>query len=175
MLKWIGTGVVLAVAVAAAGTLVVAKAAPEPGPVAAAKPVQPSADKPLGRICRSGEVVDSRPSPAWVGASFEKDNCRAPAMPAQIDGFTASREQVVAGMEEMKRYAAASEAFESCIQSFVEARKAEAEKGGRPFATPLAIIESHRILISQRNQKLASARMDAAINNFNEYGSGCEE
>ena len=62
MLKWIGTGVVLAAAVAAATTLVVAKAAPEPGPVATAKP--PSVDKPLGRICRSDEIVDSRPSPA---------------------------------------------------------------------------------------------------------------
>jgi hypothetical protein len=173
MLKWIGTGVVLAVAVAAAGTLVVAKAAPEPGPIA--KSVVPAGDKPLGRICRSDEIVDSRPSPAWVAASFEKDNCQAPSMPAPVDGFTASREQVVAGMAAMKRYAAASDMFERCVQDFVAARKAEAEKGGRPFATPLVIIENHRVLISQRNQKLASARMDAAITNFNEYGSGCAE
>jgi len=175
MQKWIGTGVVLVVAVAAAGTLVVAKAAPEPGPVVAAKSALPAGDKPLGRICRSDEVVDSRPSPAWVGASFEKDNCRAPVMPAQVDGFTASRELVVAGMDASKRYAAASDAFERCIQDYVAIRRMEAEKGGRPFANALAIIENHRILISQRNQKLADARMAATINNFNAYGSGCED
>lgn len=175
MLKWIGTGVVLAVAVAAAGTLVVAKAAPEPGPVAAAKPALPAGDKPLGRICRSDEVVDSRPSPAWVGASFEKDNCRAPAMPARVDGFTASREAVMASMEAGKRYTAASDVFERCIQNFVEARKAEADDGGRPFGTPLAIIESHRILVSQRNQKLVAAQVENTITSFNEYGSSCEE
>ncbi len=171
MLKWIGTGLVLAVAVAAAGTLVVAKAAPEPVAIS----TLPPDDKPLGRICRSDEIVDSRPSPAWVGASFEKDNCRAPSMPAQVDGFTASREQVVASMAAMKRYAAESDVFEQCIQDFVVARRAEAEKGGRPFTTPLAIIENHRILISQRNQKLADARVSATISNFNEYGSGCAE
>jgi hypothetical protein len=171
MQKWIGTGVVLAAVIAAAGTLVVAKAAPEPAPVVAAAP----SDKPLGRICRSGEVVDSRPSPAWVGASFEKDNCRAPTMPAPVDGLKASREQVVASMEASKQYAAASDAFERCIQDFVTARRAEAEKGGRPFATPLAIIESHRILVSQRNQQLADARVTATINDFNAYGSGCED
>ncbi len=179
MLKWIGTGVVLAVAVAAAGTLVVAKAAPNPtsgpGPVVAARSTLPPADKPLGRICRSDEVVDSRPTPAWVGASFEQDNCRAPTMPAQVDGFTASREQVVASMEASKHYAAASDAFERCIQGFVAVRKSEAEKGERPFSTPLAIIENHRILVSQRNQQLASARATATVNNFNAYGSGCED
>jgi len=180
MLKWIGTSVVLAVAVAAAGTLVVAKAVPNPpvsGPeaVAGVKSTLPPGDKPLGRICRSDEIVDSRPSPAWIGASFEKDNCRAPSMPAQVDGFTASREQVVASMAAIKRYAAASDAFERCIQDFVAARRTEAEKGGRPFVTPLVIIENHRILVSQRNQKLADARVAATINNFNAYGSGCED
>jgi hypothetical protein len=173
MLKWIGTGLVLAVAVAAAGTLVVAKAAPEP--VSVSKSALPPGDKPLGRICKSDEIVDSRPSPAWVSASFEKDNCQAPGMPALVDGFTASRDQVVASMAAMKRYTAASDTFERCIQGFVEARTAEAQKGGRPFGTPLVIIENHRILISQRNQKLAEARATATINNFNEYGSGCAD
>ena len=175
MQKWIGTGLVLAAAVAAAGTLVVAKAAPEPVPVSVSKSVLPPGDKPLGRICKSDEIVDSRPSPAWVSASFEKDNCQAPGMPAQVDGFTASRDQVMASMAAMKRYTAASDAFERCIQAFVENRTTEAQKGGRPFGTPLVIIENHRILVSQRNQKLAEARVTATINNFNEYGSGCAD
>ena len=175
MQKWVGPCVVLAVAVAAAGTLVMAKAAPNPmsGPVVSRS--VPAGDKPLGRICKSGEIVDSRPSPAWVGASFEKDNCRAPGMPAQVDGYTASREQVVASMAAAKNYAAASDAFERCIQKFVEARKIEADDGGRPFTTPLAIIENHRILVSQRNQQMVAARVRTTINNFNEYGSGCED
>src|SRR6476661_4807841 len=99
MLKRIGTGLVLVAAVAVAGALVAAKASSEPGPAVAASRVVPPGDKPFARICKSGEAVDARPSPAWVGKSFANDSCSAPQMPAVINGFTASREQVVAGME----------------------------------------------------------------------------
>ena len=170
MRKWIGMGLGVAVAVAAAGGLFAAKALPERS-AALAPPVVPEGDKPFARICKSDEVIDARPTPAWVRASFASDNCRAPSMPALVDGFTASREQVVAGMAAAERYAAAADAFERCIQDFVAARKAD--KGEKPANMSVAIIENHRILASQRNKKIVSARMDAAISNFNEYGSGC--
>ncbi len=166
MLKWIGAGVVVAVAVAAAGFA----ALPERS-AALAPPAVPAGDKPFARICKSDEVIDARPTPAWVRASFASDNCRAPSMPAVVDGFTASREQVVAGMAAAERYAAAADSFERCVQDFVAARKAE--KSEKPANMSVAIIENHRILASQRNKKIVSARMDAAISNFNEYGSGC--
>lgn len=169
MRKWIGMGLVVAAAVAAAGGLFAAKALPERS-AALAPPVVPPGDKPFARICKSDEVIDARPTPAWVRASFASDNCRAPGMPVVIDGFTASREQIVAGMAAAERYAAASESFERCVQDFVAARKADASK---PANMSVAIIENHRILASQRNRKIVSARMDAAISNFNEYGSGC--
>ena len=172
MLKRIGIGVVLFAAAAGAGTLVLAKAVPQPQAVVATSSV-PADSKPFGRICKSDEIVDSRPAPAWVGASFENDNCRAPAMPAAVNGFTASREQVVASMAAAKRYAIASDAFERCIQNFVEARKTIARDSGLPLSTPLVIIENHRIAVSQRDRKLVEARVRNTINNFNEYGSDC--
>ncbi|HJS45980.1 MAG TPA: hypothetical protein VJ753_06220 [Rhizomicrobium sp.] len=171
MLKRIATGMVLAAAVAGAGTLFVARASPELGPVAVKVP---PGDKPFARICKSDEAAEGRPSPAWVGASYAGDNCRAPSMPAAIDGFTASLEQVQAGMKAEKRYAAASDAFERCIQDFVMARKLQAERSGQPVNMPVAIIENHRIIASQRNRKIVTARIHTTIRNFNEYGSGCE-
>ena len=170
MLKRIATGMVLVAALAAAGAMFVAKAAPE-RTVGLAPPVVPAGDKPFARICKADEVIDARPTPAWVRASFASDNCRAPSMPATIDGFTASREQVMAGMAAAERYAAASGAFERCIQNFIAAR--QADKSGKPANMSVAIIENHRVLASQRNKQIVSARMDAAISNFNEYGSGC--
>jgi len=74
-------------------------------------------------------------------------------------------------MAAAERYAAAADSFERCVQDFVAARKAE--KSEKPANMSVAIIENHRILASQRNKKIVSARMDAAISNFNEYGSGC--
>ena len=161
---------VLVAAIATAGTMFVAKASSERA-VSLAPPTVPAGDKPFARICKSDEVVDARPTPAWVRASFASDNCRAPSMPAAIDGFTASREQVVAGMAAAERYAAASDAFERCVQNFVAARNAD--ESGKPANMSVAVIENHRVLASQRNRKIVSARMDAAVSNFNEYGSGC--
>ena len=168
MQKWIATGLVVAVTVVAASALFAAKALPERS-AALAPPVVPAGDKPFARICKSDEVIDARPTPAWVRASFASDNCRAPSMPAVVDGFTASREQVVAGMAAAERYAAEADAFERCVQDFVAARKTDE----KPANMSVAIIENHRILASRRNKKIVVARMDAAISNFNEYGSGC--
>ena len=158
MLKRIGTGMVLVAAVAGAGAMFVARASPEPSPVAIKAAVVPPGDKPFARICKSDEVADARPTPAWVGASYASDNCRAPSMPAAINGFTASREQVMAGMEAQKRYAAASDAFERCVQNFVLARKLQAERSGQAVSNSLVIIENHRITASRRPSRSASSR-----------------
>jgi hypothetical protein len=174
MLKWIATGVVVAVAVGAAGSLFAAKAVPGRA-VTLAPPAVPVGDKPFARICKSGELTDARPDPAWVGASFARDNCRAPAMPAAVDGFTASREQVVAGMAALKSYAAASDAFQECIRDFVSVRRTEASQNKKPVNMSLVIIENHRIIASENNKKKVAEQVKVAINAFNEYGSGCAE
>ena len=162
----IGVGFVLALA--APGVLLVAKAMPQPQPVA----VKPAEGKTFAAICKSGEVVDSRPDPAWVGQSFARDNCEAPQMPAAVNGLTASRDEIVAGMAATKRYAAASDAYQRCIRDFVTARQSR-PGSDRPVAIALVTIENHRILVSENNKKKAQARMNASIMAFNEYGSGC--
>jgi hypothetical protein len=173
MLKQIGIVAGFLAVAGVAGGLFVAKAAPERELTMASSRTVPAGGKPFAPVCKSGELLDSRPDPAWVGASFEKDGCKAPGMPKWIDGATATREQVTASMEELKRYTAASDSFEMCIQDFVEARKAGARAGGQALSTPLVIIENHRIAVSQRNRKLAADRVKATITSFNEYGSDC--
>jgi len=173
MLKRIGAGAVLVAAVAAAGAMFVAKAAPERGAFTAVAKTVPAGDKPFAPICNSNGVIEGRPDPAWVGASFANDHCKAPRMPPAVNGFTASREQVMASMAAMRGYTAASDAFERCVQDFVAAHKTSAQERRQSVDTPLMIIESHRIAASQRNKQLVVARVNATINNFNEYGSGC--
>jgi hypothetical protein len=164
-------GMALVAAVAAAGAFVAA-ATPEPAkPVAVSRAV-PAGDKPFAPICKSDGVIEGRPDPAWVKASFANDHCQAPAVPTAVNGFTASREQVVASMAAGKNYAAAVDVFERCVQRFVEDRKTEMAKSGGVSAT-LAIIENHRIVASERSKQLVAARVRATIVNFNEYGSDC--
>ena len=120
------------------------------------------------------EVLDSRPDPAWVGQSFNQDNCRAPSLPPLLDGATATREQVVAAMAEAKAYATKAGGFQQCVSDFVAAKRTEADSGGKGLTPSQVIIENHRILVSQRAVERAQAQVRVAINAFNRYGSDCE-
>jgi hypothetical protein len=170
MLKKIAIGAGLVAALAVPGVLLVAEAMTQP-PAAVARLAQ---DKPFAPICKTGEVVDSRPDPAWVGQSFARDNCTAPQMPAPVNGLVASREQILAGMAATKRYAALSDAYQRCIRDFVAVRQSRADTD-KPVVQSLLLIENHRILVSETNKKKAKTRMNASIMAFNEYGSGCPD
>ena len=137
-----------------------------PASVAAA----PAEGKTFAPTCRGDQVLDSRPDPAWVGQSFAHDSCVAPVLPASVDGFRASRAQIVAAMARAKAYEAAAAGFQACVSEFVSARNA-----ARPLTEAELIIENHRILTSQRAMQRAQAQVDVAINAFNEYGSECPD
>lgn len=135
-----------------------------PARVAAA--VAPSPGKTFKPACRDGQVLDSRPDPAWVRASFSRDNCVEPALPATFDGAKASRAQVVAATAAANVYGMAAAAFQKCIADFAAAR---------PLTPSQRIIETHRILLSQRSAARAQAQARAEVVAFNAYGSGCDD
>jgi len=128
-----------------------AMVAPPPKPVT--QPAQTASFVPT--CSAAAQVVDSRPDPAWVGASFSGDNCWAPALPAAFDGTNASREQIVAAMATAKSYKAKADAYQRCIGSAVSSRKAAAEKTGEPLDAAFVTIETHRIKASEDNRKKA--------------------
>lgn len=163
---WITGG--LAVALAAAVPLVL-RAAP---PQQSFARTPPAAGQAFAALCQDDVVEDSRPDPAWVLASYEGDNCRAPAMPAPPDGRTATRAQIVAGMAAVTLYTGRSQAFEKCVADVVALRKTQT---GTAADRSFLLVETHRILISEKNRKRAASRMAAAINAFNEFGSECAE
>jgi hypothetical protein len=145
-----------------------------PAPARAAA-VAPVAGQTFAATCRDGQLLDSRPDPAWVSASFARDNCREPARPAALNGAKASRGEIVAAMAASKAYGAAANAFQTCIADFVAAKRLQAAQGARPLTSTDLIIENHRILLSQRSAERAQAQARAAIVAFNAYGSGCED
>jgi hypothetical protein len=165
---WITGG--LAVALAAALPLVL-RAALQPVPQRIV-PALPAAGASFAAICKDDVVEDSRADPAWVLASYEGDNCLGAVMPVALDGRTATRAQIMAGMAAVKLHAARSQAFERCVADFVALRKT---RGDTPAGKSFLLVETHRILASEKNRKQAAARMAAAINAFNEYGSECAE
>src|SRR5437879_10112624 len=109
--KKAGFGAAFLAVIAAPGAFYAVHAKPERLPLSdrSALRAQVAAGKPFAAVCKAGEIADSRPDPAWVGASFARDNCWAPPMPARLDGRTAKREQIVAAMTAEKRYLAQSD------------------------------------------------------------------
>ncbi|HVW74560.1 MAG TPA: hypothetical protein VHC39_13045 [Rhizomicrobium sp.] len=164
MWKTIALAVAVLAPTAMPGLLHVAKDTPQGQPPGAV----PAAGKSFAATCRGDQVLDSRPDPAWVGQSFAGDRCRAPVLPAAIDGARASRAQVVAAMARAKQYQMAATAFERCVGDYVAARQAD-----RPLSQAELVIENHRVLVSQRAKQRAQAMANAAVEAFNEYGSDC--
>ena len=96
-------------------------------------------------------------------------------MPAPVDGYTASREQILTAMAAMKRYAAASDVFQRCVSDFLLARKAQTDTDGTPVDEVLLILENQRIAASERSKRRNAEQVEFAINSFNEYGSDCPD
>jgi len=139
-------------------------------PVPQTVAVAPAEGKTFAATCRGDQVLDARPDPKWVSASFAHDNCVGPPLPPVFDGARSSRDQIVAAMARTKSYEAAADAFQACVDHYVTARRA---------ATPLTqaelVIENHRVLVSQRARSRAQAQVNAEVSAFNEYGSECPD
>ena len=170
MIRKVATGAGFVVMIAASGALLfAAKAAP---PRAPAAPAAQSAGDTFAATCKA-ETADIRPDPAWVRASFADDHCTAPGLPPKVDGYTASRAQVMGAITAMTHYNSAADRYQRCISDFVISRKALAEKDKNPLALTFVTIETHRIAASQNMKKQLAAQVDASINAFNEFGSEC--
>jgi len=96
-------------------------------------------------------------------------------MPAPVDGYTASREQILTAMAAMKRYAAASDVFQRCVSDFLLARKVRADRDGKPVDEVLVLLENQRIVAAERSKRRNAEQVKFAINSFNEYGSDCPD
>jgi hypothetical protein len=170
-------GLSLLLAVAGCGGFLATGHGPHSSRAAAAEnisfaPEQKSAAFPGTCSVEDGAATDSRPDPAWISASYENDNCWAPALPARLNGQTASREAIMAYTAAEKRYDAGAAAFQRCIQHFVSARSAQRKQS---LDAALVTIENHRIIASSYNQKKLSAQVALAVMQFNAYGSDCPD
>jgi hypothetical protein len=178
-----GFGVSLLLAAASCGGLLAVHAAPGSSRAAAEKisfapkPSSASKSQTFSATCSvaDGAATDSRPDPAWVNASFANDNCRAPALPARLNGLTASREAIMAYTAAEKRYDAGAAAYQRCIQHFVSTRSAMAEQRKQSPDVALVAIENHRIVTSLNDEKKLSGQVALAVTQFNAYGSDCPD
>jgi hypothetical protein len=173
-MKKIGIGAGLVVAIAASGSLLVAKASPERSAAPAPPTKFASAESKAFVPTCTAAAVDTRKDPAWVGVSFAHDNCTAPLLPATLDGYTASREQIVANIAAQKKYVLQANSFQRCIVDFVAARKATAAQEKMSLDMALVVIENHRLAASQASKQQVADQVKISVMAFNEDGSECK-
>jgi hypothetical protein len=125
-----------------------------------------SASQSFAATCSADAKVDSRVEPVWVGQSFAGDGCSAPSLPRPVDGYTASQQQVLAGMAAQKKYVAQADVYQACIADFVAARR-----GKKPVNVAMTVIEDHRLAASQADEQKAADQVKITIAAFNEAGS----
>jgi hypothetical protein len=167
----ISLGIAVGVALATPVGLYALQAAPS-RPVPSTKLASGGAFIP---VCKAAEVVDTRPDPAWVAASFAHDNCEAPQLPSLINGYTATYQEIVAGMAATKSYMARADSYQRCVGDFITLENAQAGKDHKPVNANLITIENHRIAASQANKKKADTLIKVAIDAFNDLGSVCPD
>jgi hypothetical protein len=175
MLKAIGTGAAFLALTVVSGLLTTTIDARTRLPDKTRSPTQLASRNPFGAICRTSQIGDARPDLGWVQTSFAHDSCSAPPVPAPVDGYTASREQILDAMAAMKRYAAASDVFQRCVSDFLLARKAQADREGKPLDEVLVLLEKQRLVAGERSKRRNAEQVKFAINSFNEYGSDCPD
>jgi len=133
---------------------------------------QTAASQSFAATCSAGaKKIDSRIDPAWVGQSFAGDGCSAPVLPKPIDGYTASRARVLASMAAQKKYIAEADVYQRCIVNYVAARRAATDRGAKPMAVALVVIENHRLAASEDSKQRVADQSNETIRAYNEAGS----
>ena len=148
------------------------KSGPAPAPSATTfQPKTAAAPKSFAATCTATESIDTRVEPEWVGQSFAKDGCVAPALPKNVDGYSAKRQDVLATMIAEKKYAIEADRYQQCILDYVTAKRTQAEKQKQTLNMALVVIENHRIAASEADKLRVSAQANETVRAYNEAGS----
>jgi alpha-beta hydrolase superfamily lysophospholipase len=98
--------------------------------------------------------------------SFAQDTCPEPPIPTVVDGSTATRDQLVAGIAAVKAYIAASDTYQSCINDYVTAAKAQADKDKKPMDKAIIQTEGDRVTANQNNKQKVGDAINVSIGAF---------
>ena len=88
--------------------------------------------------------------------AFAEDSCPVPPTPAVVDGATASREQLVAGIGAVKTYIAASDTYQACIADYIKVQTAAAAKDKKPLDPALIQTEGDKVTANQTSKQTRS-------------------
>ena len=92
--------------------------------------------------------------------------CEAPAAPADIDGATATMEQVLAAKAAVAGFISASDAYQSCLVDDIKTRRAAAKAAKARFNESEAKTVSEQINANQRDKERVGKAFNNAVKAF---------
>ena len=109
-------------------------------------------------------------APAAWGQST---NCIAPPMPGPLDASKAGVEQIRAMLAAAQTFIAASETYQACLKSDVQAQKDQAQRDAKPFDPAIEAQMQSRAAANQKDKEKIGASVDLAVTAFKQAHS-CE-
>jgi len=97
--------------------------------------------------------------------------CTAPDAPAPVDGTTATRDQLVAGITAAKAFIAASDTYQQCILDDISKQKAAATKD-KPFDPNIEKAETAKGLANQADKVKVGDQINGAVGAYKKLHPG---
>ena len=101
-------------------------------------------------------------SPAWAQGA----TCTAPAMPVPVDPAKATVDQMRGVLTSAQGFIAASDAYQNCLSSDVQAQKDQAKKDSKPFDAAIEAAMDAKVAANQKDKEKVGADANAAITAF---------
>jgi hypothetical protein len=100
---------------------------------------------------------------ACAAPAFADDTCQVPAVPASVNGATASRDQILTEQAAVKTFLAASDTYQACVNDYITAQNAAADKEKKPHDAAMIQSEGDKVTANQNNKQKVGDDFNAAV------------
>jgi hypothetical protein len=92
--------------------------------------------------------------------------CTAPTAPAAVDGGTATKDQLLAGIKDAKAFIAASDAYQACLSQNLDAQRQVAAANKVPLDPSIEKDVAAKGADSQAQKEKVGAQINAAVGDY---------
>lgn len=115
---------------------------------------------------KTAAILTALATLAFAGSALADEACTRPTAPAPLDGASATMEQVLAAKNEVAAFMTASDTFQSCVISDLEAKRAAAKAAKTKMDKAVIQAANAQIDENQKDKVAAGAAYNAAVRAF---------
>jgi hypothetical protein len=104
--------------------------------------------------------------------AFADDTCQAPPVPVAVDGNTVTRDQLLAAIAAVKMYIASSDTYQQCINDYITAQNAQADKDKKPHDAAMIQAEGDKVTANQNNKQKIGDAINVSIGAYKKAHPG---